>query len=283
MSGYSTVPSWNIDMSVAEFNVENSDGNYTIYNQSENQYLTNTDGSHYFDSYAVTHSLNRVENTDGTYSFEIRRVSNNRYVYFYRDKMAFDAVSEKTENFINKGDFAFEFLEKKDSISNLDPIPGYQRVSEIKSGHSYLITEYYHDNAFGDVIIILYPRNGITEQSKLCRTVTIEGVLVTAVGTNGQKTNITVDGDAYEVSIQECTHEGFAYEIKDAVEAGCENAAYTGDKYCTNCNQLIERGTTQGEPLGHTYGAWTMTTEPTADADGEKERTCGRCAKKETE
>ncbi len=287
LAGYSTVPNWDIDMSVAEFKVESSDGNYTIYNQSENQYLTNTGADSYFGETAATHSLSRVENTDGTYSFEIRRVSNDnyndRYVYFFRDKMAFDAVSEKTDNFINKGDFAFEFLEKKDSISNLDPIPGYQRAREIKSGQSYLITEYYHDDEFGDVIIVLYPRSGITNQSKLCRTVTIPGVLVTAVGTNGQKTNITVDGDAYEVSIQECTHEGFAHEIKNAVEAGCENAAYSGDTYCTNCNQLIERGTTQGEPLGHTYGAWTMTTEPTADVDGKKERTCGRCAKKETE
>ena len=286
LSGYSTVPNWDLDMSVAEFKVESSGDNYTIYNQAENTYLMNTNGSSYFGTTAVTHSLNRVENEDGTYSFEIRRVSNddknNRYVYFYYPKMGFDALNVKNDDWIRKGDFSFEFLEKKNSISNLDPIPGYQRVSQIQSGHSYLITEYYHDDTFGDVIIVLYPRNGITNQSKLCRTVTISGVLVTAVGLNGQKANITIGEDTYEVTIRECTHEGYAHEIRDAIEASCETAAYTGDTYCTNCNKMIQEGT-RGEPLGHSFGSWTMTTVPTAEANGERTHTCSRCGKTEKE
>jgi len=39
----------------------------------------------------------------------------------------------------------FEFLKKKTdgSVADTDPIPGYERVYEIESGASYLITEYY--------------------------------------------------------------------------------------------------------------------------------------------
>ncbi|MDE6908499.1 MAG: hypothetical protein K2P21_10110 [Lachnospiraceae bacterium] len=147
LSGDSTVPNWDIDMTEAEFVVEKEGDNYTLYNELENVYLNNSDAGNYFAGAKVTHSLTKEADED---SFEIRRVSNdnknNRYVYFFYERMAFDAVSAKNESFENKGDFAFEFLEKKDVIDEEnDPIPGYQRVGEIVPGKKYLVTEYYND------------------------------------------------------------------------------------------------------------------------------------------
>ncbi len=288
LSGYSTTPNLEIDMSEAEFLVESSGDTYTIYNETEQNYLANAGGaSSYFAKTAITHSLNRVKHEDGTSSFEICRVSddrlNGRYVYFHYDVMRFEALSEKSDTWKAEGDFEFVFLEKKNKPSNLDPIPGYQRVSEIQSGHSYLITKFYHDEEYGDVIFVLYPRNGVTELSKLCRLVDIPGVLLTAVGDYGQTAQVTIDGVSYEVRIEECMHEGYPYEVRDERAADCENPAYTGDTYCTNCNKKIQEGTTQGEPLGHSFGEWTMSKTPTATENGERTRTCKRCAKQEKE
>ena len=99
LDGYSQVPNWDIDMAGAEFIVDSpEDGLYTIYSPIEEVYLENANASSYFGSLEITHSLS-PSMKDGITSFEIMRVSddnlNNRYVYFFYEKMAFDAVSKK--------------------------------------------------------------------------------------------------------------------------------------------------------------------------------------------
>lgn len=269
LNGYSQTPNWDINMSGAEFTIESSGDLYTIYSPTEEVYLVNSNAASYFAGTAVTQSLTPVENSDGTTSFEIRRVSNddknNRYVYFFYEKMGFDAVSAKS-GFEARGDFGFEFLEKQETTTNLDPIPGYRRVSSITPGKSYLITEYYDDG-----IIVLYPRNGIVNQSKLYQAVEVEGVFVTAK-IPGRSTTVTIDGVLYEITIEQCRHDG-EKSTQNMREAGCEEKGYTGDTYCSICNEKIADG--QEIPsLGHSWNEGVITKEVTLEEDGEKTYTC---------
>ena len=49
---------------------------------------------------------------------------------------------------------------------------------------------------------------------------------------------------------------------------------------CKDCKQTI---TQDISALGHDFGEWEIVTEPTATTAGEKQRTCTRCKKTETE
>lgn len=272
LNGYSDVPNWDINMLEAEFVVEKTGDNYTLYSPVEQKYLVNQNATNYFTSEAITQSLTPVENADGTISFEIRRVSddnlNDRYVYFFYERMAFDAVSAKA-GFETRGDFGFEFLEKQDTVTNLDPIPGYKRVSEITSGKSYLITEYY-DNGSDRGIIVLYPRIGIVNQSKLYQAVDVEGAILTAKAEG--TVQVTIDGIVYDVKIGECKHDG-GTRVPNAVAATCEEKGYSGDVYCALCNELIKKGTDLA-PTGHNWDEGKVTTPATLESDGEMTYTC---------
>lgn len=103
-------------------------------------------------------------------------------------------------------------------------------------------------------------------------------------------------------------------ELKNVKAATCENTGYTGDKYCTDCKRTYEMGTEvealghdwketsstgatcekgiittftcsnceetkeeeSGEPLGHVWGEWTVTKEPTCTKYGVKKHYCTR-------
>lgn len=270
LDGYSDEPNWEIDMSGAEFIVDSpEEGLYTIYSPTDEVYLVNTNASSYFSASRATHSLSSSVK-DGVTSFEICRDGNGtqdgRYVYFFYERMGFDAVSAKP-GFETRGDFGFEFLEKSDTITNLDPIPGYRLATEIVPGNTYLITEYYEDG-----IIVLYPRNGIVNQSKLYQAVDVEGIYINALA-RGKQTTVTVDGVVYDVIIaNDCTHNGTKY-IEGSIKASCEKPGYTGDTYCSICKEKIGNGT-EIPAIGHTWDDGEITKPVTTTEDGEITYTC---------
>ncbi len=281
--GYSDVPNWDIDMTEAEFIVDTAEGSedaYTIYNPSADVYLTNSNAQNYFESTIVPQRLNQVDSGDGVTSFEIIRADSGRFCYFFYEKMAFDALGGINEgnrpSWEEKGDFGFEFLEKSDTITNLDPIPGYRLASEIKPGETYLITEYYTVKEEGeediDGIIVLYPRIGIENQSKLYKTVDIPGVYVTALADSGT-VQVTVDGEVYDVVIEgACAHDG-PKRINGKVDPTCTEDGYSGDTYCSDCGELIRQGETV-EAIGHRYDDGKVTTPVTTTTDGVMTFTC---------
>lgn len=82
----------------------------------------------------------------------------------------------------------------------------------------------------------------------------------------------TTDGNYWHYSITGQVIEwGAECETCTWQEATC-----TTPKTCSVC------GKTEGEPLGHSWGAWRTTKEPTTTEDGVKERTCSRCGDVET-
>ncbi len=108
---------------------------------------------------------------------------------------------------------------------------------------------------------------------------------------------------------------GHKPEIRNKKEATCSTTGYTGDTYCSVCNKKLSSGKTIAktshtwvkqdnipatcekggmevekcsvcgetketqisDPLGHDYGEWKVTKEPTCTKYGTKKRICKRC------
>ena len=71
-------------------------------------------------------------------------------------------------------------------------------------------------------------------------------------------------------------------EIRNAVEATCQQEGYTGDKVCKTCGTVLEKGTTIVKK-NHTWDAGKVTTEATCTTDGVKTYTCSVCKTTKTE
>ena len=95
----------------------------------------------------------------------------------------------------------------------------------------------------------------------------------------GNYSNETMD---VVVTREECKHPDASVEIINAFEAKCEESGYTGDKYCNDCRQTIESGTTV-PALDHNWDTGTITTNPTCTEKGVKTISCERCDKTRTE
>ena len=93
---------------------------------------------------------------------------------------------------------------------------------------------------------------------------------------NGTKTYTCQNDNSHtyteKVELNPDGHYGETY-IKDAKEPTCTEEGYTGDTYCSDCNEKLK----DGEVIpahGHDWDEWETTKKPTCDVDGEKERVC---------
>ncbi len=70
---------------------------------------------------------------------------------------------------------------------------------------------------------------------------------------------------------------------ENEVAATCTAAgSYDEVVYCSVCHEELSRETKTIEKLGHAWGEWTVTTEPTCTEAGEETLTCSRCDVTET-
>ena len=83
----------------------------------------------------------------------------------------------------------------------------------------------------------------------------------------------TVCGHAYRDEFVDASGHGVT-EIRNAKEATCTEAGYTGDIYCTVCNELVTRGEVIA-PKGHTLRDTVVV--PTCTTGGYTEHTCTVC------
>lgn len=305
LAGYNVLDA-GVDVETAEFTVtetgetktfdDDQSGSYklyTIYNENENLYLVNNNAKvGFYLGTARSQTLKKIVNGDETVSFEIRR-DDKRYVYYWHKLMRFDGVNQKVNGsqiFADEGDFGFEFLKKKTdgSVADTDPIPGYERVDEIESGASYLITEYYtepgEDGKSG--ILILYPQDGIDNMSRMYTTTLVDGVKLT-VNKDAQQENpveITVGDKKYELEVETCDHIYPTRTVGDR-EPSCGVAGATGDVFCSHCNEQLE-SSKEIPALAHRYGEYQpdpehMPSYEGTGTDGEKVAVCSRCGNKD--
>lgn len=76
-------------------------------------------------------------------------------------------------------------------------------------------------------------------------------------------------------------HVGETYLVGQK-DATCIETGYTGDVYCSSCDNMISAGT-ETPFAEHTYGEWVETAEPTCTEDGEREAFCKECGERFTE
>lgn len=69
------------------------------------------------------------------------------------------------------------------------------------------------------------------------------------------------------------------YEKQDGQAATCTAGGHTAYEQCSVCEEI--RGYEELDPLGHNWGDFTVTVEPTCTAAGTKMRECLRCGEKE--
>ena len=98
-------------------------------------------------------------------------------------------------------------------------------------------------------------------------------VTATAVYTGADKGNYETESVSIMITRSECDHTHT--EIRNQREATCTQTGYTGDTYCTDCDQLLRTGK-ELAALGHNYKA-TVTKQPTTTEEGVRTYTCTKC------
>jgi hypothetical protein len=66
----------------------------------------------------------------------------------------------------------------------------------------------------------------------------------------------------------------------EAVAPTCTETGLTEGSHCSRCDYVVAQEVVPA--LGHDFGEWVVTTEPTREAAGEETRTCSRCGATET-
>lgn len=104
-------------------------------------------------------------------------------------------------------------------------------------------------------------------------------VTATAVYVGADSGNYETLQQTVTITKINCSHSNT--EVRNRVEASCEQNGYSGDTYCTVCGEMTAAGTVI-PALGHDYTG-EVTKEPTVDAEGERTYTCSRCGDTYTE
>lgn len=177
------------------FTSTGKDNVYTVQNRKTGKYWDTNNPSSYFVDSSV--ELKVVPSgTGGNTTFRIcLNSSGKRFIVFYSKNMIFDAYRDYSATAADV-DFEMVLLEKKDSVSDSDVLPGYERASAIQSGNSYLVSYIWSDGS----VIVLYPENSTDGTTKLVKT--DAGSVCTLTFTKGTKAGVTeavVDGHCYEI------------------------------------------------------------------------------------
>ena len=104
-------------------------------------------------------------------------------------------------------------------------------------------------------------------------------VIAVYTGPDAGKDNYEIETVTYTITRSECTHEHTAGRYYSS--PSCTSSGYSGDTYCTDCNETISYGYTISA-YGHDYDSGVITTEPTVETDGIITYTCKRCKHQDT-
>lgn len=206
LSSFSEADDTTLDLTDAEFTFTSTGTTdiYTIYNEKTKQYLVNTNASSFFAATSINMKVAATADSNpGT--FRICQEGGTRYVLFYETQMNFNATSAYPTTGSTQG-YELVLLEKQETESADDVIPGYKRVSRITSGKNYLISYIFNKNN-KDHVIVLYPTNGTANQTKLLgdvkKIVTPTQVTVTIKANEIGRTTTVIDGVTYNIVCDE--------------------------------------------------------------------------------
>lgn len=128
--------------------------------------------------------------------------------------------------------------------------------------------------------VALGRENWVWQDSDLGTALSV-GVETTAtvVYTGADKGNYKNETVAVKITRSVCSHPQTI--VENAAEATCTQEGYTGDTYCTECNQITVSGTVI-PAKGHSYIS-VITKQPTTAEEGIRTYTCGGCGHSYTE
>ena len=104
-------------------------------------------------------------------------------------------------------------------------------------------------------------------------------ITATAIYNGDDKGNYEKESITYTIIRSQCTHEHTAGRYYSS--PSCTSSGYSGDTYCTDCNETLSYGYTISA-YGHDYDNGVITTEPTTETDGIITYTCNRCKHQDT-
>ena len=104
-------------------------------------------------------------------------------------------------------------------------------------------------------------------------------VSATAVYNGTDADNYVNTSVEFKITRKACTHPHTAERYYSS--PSCTSGGYSGDTYCTDCNETLSYGYTISA-YGHNYDNGVITTEPTAETDGIITYTCKRCKHQDT-
>ena len=96
-------------------------------------------------------------------------------------------------------------------------------------------------------------------------------ITATAIYNGDDKGNYEKESITYTIIRSQCTHEHTAGRYYSS--PSCTSSGYSGDTYCTDCNETLSYGYTISA-YGHDYDNGVITTEPTTETDGIITYTC---------
>ena len=100
---------------------------------------------------------------------------------------------------------------------------------------------------------------------------------------DGEKTYHCTDEGCNKTWVETIPATGHQHtEIRDKKEVTCEEDGYTGDIYCKDCGQLINKGTII-KATGHSWDDGKVTEKATCKKEGIKTYTCKNCGETKTE
>ena len=125
------------------------------------------------------------------------------------------------------------------------------------------------------------PENWEWQDSDKTKDLNVGDNTATAVytGEDANKGNYDTEVVTYTITRKACTHEHTAGRYYSS--PSCTSSGYSGDTYCTDCNETLSYGYTISA-YGHDYDAGVITTEPTTETDGIITYTCKRCKHQDT-
>ena len=106
-----------------------------------------------------------------------------------------------------------------------------------------------------------------------------EEVSATAVYNGTDADNYVNTSVVFKITRKACTHPHTAERYYSS--PSCTSSGYSGDTYCTDCNETLSYGYTISA-YGHDYDNGVITTEPTAETDGIITYTCKWCKHQDT-
>lgn len=117
------------------------------------------------------------------------------------------------------------------------------------------------------------PENWQWQDANTALEVGVE-VTATAEYTGADKGNYKNLTAVVKITRSDCNHDNT--ELRDVVTATCQQKGYTGDTYCTDCNELLLYG--NETPLAdHISDNGTVTKQPTTSETGERTFKCTVC------